>query len=392
MSVEAPKSLLPDGLRDLLPPDAAHEWASVATLMESFRREGYQRVDPPLVEFEDGLLAGPGAGTAPHTFRLMDPVSQRMMGLRADITVQVARIAVSRLSRQPRPLRLSYAGPTLRVRGTQLRPERQVTQAGCEIIGSRAAAADAEAIALAANALAALGIADLSVDIALPTLATRLFESLGLDAETRAAARDALDRRDAAAIRALGGEAARLFGALLDASGRAGPALASLQGIEGLPEDGRAEIARLADVLPRLAEAAPDLAVTVDAVERRGFEYQTGLSFTLFAKGVRGELGRGGRYLAGADTAKRAAGEPATGFTLYLDSVMRGARPPKAEARCFLPIELSATEGPRLRAAGWVTLAGLEPVADAGAEARRLGCTHYVDPAAGAGSDPQPVG
>ena len=392
MSVEAPKSLLPDGLRDVLPPDAEHEWAAVATLMDCFRREGYQRVDPPLVEFEDGLLAGPGAGTASHTFRLMDPVSQRMMGLRADITVQVARIAVSRLTRQPRPLRLSYAGPTLRVRGTQLRPERQVMQAGCEIIGSRSATADAEAIALAGNALAALGVEGLSVDIALPTLASRLIDSLGLDPETKTAARDALDRRDAAAIRALGGEAARLLGALLDASGRAGPALLALQGIEGLPDDGHAEIARLADVLPYLAEAAPGLAVTVDAVERRGFEYQTGLSFTLFAKGVRGELGRGGRYLAGADAEKKTAGEPATGFTLYLDSVMRGARAPIATARCFLPLAQAAEAGARLRAEGWVTLAGLEPVEDARAEARRLGCTHFLDPAAGAGSDPQPVG
>lgn len=389
MNVDAAKSLLPDGLRDLLPPEAEHEAWAVGALVGRFRQEGYQRVDPPLVEFEDGLLAGPGAGTAPHTFRLMDPVSQRMMGVRADITVQVARIAVSRLTRQPRPLRLCYTGPTLRVRGTQLRPERQVTQAGCEIIGSRSAAADAEAIALAANALDTIGVPDLSVDIALPTLAPRLFEGLALTAGDRAAARDALDRRDAAAIRALGGEAARLFGALLDASGRAGPALAALQAIDGLPDDGRAEIARLADVLPRLAEAAPGLAVTVDAVERRGFEYQTGLSFTLFAKGVRGELGRGGRYLAGAENG--GAGEPATGFTLYMDSVMRGARATAAEPRCFLPIELAAAAGPRLRAAGWITLAGLDPVGDARGEARRLECTHFIDPAAGAGSDPLPT-
>ena len=388
MRGDASKSLLPDGLRDALPPDAAHEAATVGGLIASFEAEGYQRVDPPLVEFEDSLLDGPGAAVAPATFRLMDPVSQRMMGVRADMTVQVARIAVSRLARQPRPLRLCYAGPTLRVRGQQLRPERQVTQAGCELIGSDAPEADAEAIALAANALAAVGLKRLSVDIALPTLAPALFKMLGMDAEMRTAARAALDRRDAVAVRELGGEAAQVLGALLDASGRAGPALTALKALN-LPPAAAQEIDRLAAVLPRLADAAPDLAVTVDAVEHRGFEYQTGLSFTLFAKGVRGELGRGGRYAAGAGADRK--GEPATGFSLYLDSVMRGAPAPDRPARCFLPSALAAAAGPRLRAAGWITLAGLDPQAEGAVadEARRLGCTHYLDPQDGADGAPR---
>ncbi len=389
MRPDASKSLLPDGLRDVLPPDAAHEAAVLQGLVDRFQAEGYRRVDPPLVEFEEGLFDGPGAATAAQTFRLMDPVSQRMMGLRADMTVQIARIAASRLGRDARPLRLCYAGPTLRVRGDQLRPERQVTQAGCEIIGSAAPGADAEAIALAANALAAAGVPDLSVDIALPTLAPRLFESLGLDAGGRRAARDALDHRDAAAIQELGGEPARLFGALLEASGRAGPALEALQALPDLPAEVTAEIERLAEVLPRLAEAAPDLAVTVDAVERRGFEYQSGLSFTLFSKHVRGELGRGGRYLAGA--AASGTGETATGFSLYLDSVMRGAPDAAPERRCFLPAGLPQAAGARLRAAGWITVAGLEPADDAAAEARRLACTHYIDPAEGDAAEPRPL-
>ena len=83
-------------------------------------RFGYQRVKPPLLEFEDSLLAGSGAAVAEQTFRLMDPDSQRMMGLRADTTPQVARIATTRLAGAPRPLRLSYAGQCLRVRGSQL--------------------------------------------------------------------------------------------------------------------------------------------------------------------------------------------------------------------------------------------------------------------------------
>src|ERR1700742_1495047 len=132
------RALLPAGLRDLLPPDAETEAASVEALMEVFAAHGYQRVKPPLLEFEDSLLAGSGAAVAEQTFRLMDPDSQRMLGLRADTTPQVARMANTRLREAPRPLRLSYAENCLRVRGTQLAPDRQVSQAGIELIGSDA--------------------------------------------------------------------------------------------------------------------------------------------------------------------------------------------------------------------------------------------------------------
>src|ERR1700694_3429060 len=138
--------LLPLGLRDLLPPDAAAEALAVGRMMAVLESHGYQRGKPPLVEFEESLLSGTGAAMAKETFRLMDPVSQRMIGLRADMTTQVARIATSRLKKAPRPLRLCYAGQVLRVKGSQLRPERQVGQVGAELIGTDSVAADLEAV------------------------------------------------------------------------------------------------------------------------------------------------------------------------------------------------------------------------------------------------------
>ena len=126
-------ALLPAGLRDLLPPDAETEASAVEALMDVFAAHGYQRVKPPLLEFEDSLLAGSGSAVAEQTFRLMDPDSQRMMGLRADTTPQVARIATTRLANAPRPLRLSYAGQCLRVRGSQIAPDRQIASGGDRI-------------------------------------------------------------------------------------------------------------------------------------------------------------------------------------------------------------------------------------------------------------------
>jgi ATP phosphoribosyltransferase regulatory subunit len=170
MDRTADAGLLPQGLRDILPPDAAFEAAVVERLLAAFAARGYDRVKPPLLEFEDGFLRSAGADVARQTFRLMDPVSHRMLALRSDITPQVARIAATRFRRAPRPLRLSYAGQVLQVSGSQLRPERQFGQAGVELIGAATPMAEAETVLLAVEALGELGLRDLAIDLNLPTL------------------------------------------------------------------------------------------------------------------------------------------------------------------------------------------------------------------------------
>lgn len=378
MTDHAEKGLLPAGLEDVLPPLAAHESAVVERLIAAFQGQGYDRVKPPLLEFEEALLAGAGAAVAGQTFRLMDPVSQRMMGLRADMTPQVARIATTRLKKAPRPLRLCYGGQVLQVRGSQLRPERQFAQAGVELIGATDATGDAEVVLLAIEALTALGVEDLSVDLNLPplvgALAGDLAGDLGLAADQVAELRLALDRKDAAAVADLAGGHAGLFQALLRAAGPVDKAMAALDKL-ALPASAAREVAHLAEVVALIRKAAPQARLTVDPVEHRGFEYQTGISFILFAKGVRGELGRGGRYEASGPNGER---ESSTGFTLFMDTVLRALPAPAPARRIFLPLGTPAEEGRRLRAEGWVTLAGLSAAEDSEAEAKRLGCGHLL--------------
>jgi ATP phosphoribosyltransferase regulatory subunit len=385
---EAPHpALLPTGMHDLLPPEAEIEAAVVAQLMATLTAYGYERVKPPLVEFEETLFSGAGAAMATSTFRMMDPVSHRMIGVRADMTPQIARIAVSRLGNAPRPLRLSYAGQVLRVGGSEIRPERQVGQVGAELIGAAAPAADVEVIAVAGEALAALGVPHLSVDITLPTLVPAIGEAYGLGGEGAAALRSALDHKDAAAAAARAGKAGKILEGLLLAAGPAAAARAALDRLD-LPVRARAERARLAVVLDGLTAVAPELKVTVDPVENRGFEYHTGISFTFFAGGSAahgpfGELGRGGRYDAGDPRAS----EPATGFTLYTDTILRALPEAPAPRRVLLSLGADRERAEALRAAGWVTVAALAPVDDWWAEARRLGCSHVLE-----GDDPVIVG
>ena len=371
------KGLLPAGLQDVLPPLAAHESAVVERLIAAFQSQGYDRVKPPLLEFEEALLTGAGAAVAGQTFRLMDPVSQRMMGLRADMTPQVARIAATRLKKAPRPLRLSYAGQVLQVRGSQLRPERQFAQAGVELIGAPEQSGDAEVILLAIEALSAVGVQDLSVDLNLPPLVGALADDLGLAAEQAAELRHALDHKDAAAVGALAGVHDTLFQALLRTAGPADKALAVLAELD-LPAAAARELRRLADVVALIQRAAPQARLTVDPVEHRGFEYQTGISFILFAKGVRGERGRGGRYEADGPDGPGGTRESSTGFTLFMDTVLRALPAPTPARRLFLATGTAPEEGRRLRDEGWVTVAGLEPEREPLAEARRLGCSHWL--------------
>lgn len=363
-------ALLPAGLRDLLPPDAETEAASVEALMDVFRAHGYQRVKPPLLEFEDSLLSGSGAAVADQTFRLMDPDSQRMMGLRADTTPQVARIATTRLGSAPRPLRLSYAGQCLRVRGSQLAPDRQIAQAGIELIGPDSPEADAETVLVAAEALAAVGLTRVSFDLTLPTLTVILMDEAGITGTARSTLARALDRKDAAAVTREGGTLAPVLTRLLLAAGGADGALDALAQAT-LSPPARALAERLRATVMAIRAQAPELRLTIDPVEFRGFKYETGVSVTVFAPGRHEELGRGGRYLCGAD-------EPATGLTLYPDAILRVAPRREPRPRIYIPHGADRADATALRARGFATVAGLVPVADSAADAVRLGCTHIL--------------
>jgi ATP phosphoribosyltransferase regulatory subunit len=372
MSDDLPNNpaLLPAGLRDLLPPAAETEASAVEALMEVFAGHGYQRVKPPLMEFEDSLLAGSGAAVAEQTFRLMDPVSQRMMGLRADTTPQVARIATARLAHAPRPLRLSYAGQCLRVRGTQLAPDRQIAQAGIELIGCDNPAADAEIVLVGAEALASVGLTRTSFDLTLPTLVPMLLDDAGFAGADRTALARALDRKDAASVARLGGGLAPILTDLLLAAGPADRALPALVAAR-LPQAARDLANRLADAVAAIRARAPLLRLTIDPVEFRGFRYETGVSVTIYAPGRHEELGRGGRYVCGD-------AEPATGLTLLPDAILRAAPAREARQRLYVPSGADPDEAARMRALGYATIVALTPDDDAVAEARRLLCSHIL--------------
>lgn len=361
-------ALLPNGLRDTLPPDAAFETYVIERLMAGFSAHGYDPVKPPLIEFEESLLEGPGDAVASQMFRLMDPVSRRMMAVRSDITPQVARIATTRLAKAPRPLRLSYAGTVLQVQGTSLSPDREIVQAGVELIGSAELTADAEVILVAARALRGAGVRNPSFDLGAPALVPFVCAGLDMDKKATAKARAALDRKDLDGLTALGDDQRSILEALLEAAGRADTALAKLEALN-LPDPAAELVAALGEVIGHVRAADSKLMLTVDPVEFRGLGYQTGISFTIFARGVRGELGRGGRY-------PLTTGETATGATLFVAPLLRAAERPEAAPCVYVPVEAGEEVSAKLRSEGWRTVAALELDGDVEAAAQRMGCSH----------------
>lgn len=367
LTEEPGTALLPSGFIDLLQHEAEAEARGIEAVMDVFAGHGYERVRPPLLEFETSLLHGAGQALEEQTFRLMDPESRRMMALRPDMTTQIARIAATRLAGSPRPLRLSYAGSCILV-GTQGREtERQISQAGIELIGIDSIEADTEIVLIAAEALRTLGIESFSFDLSCPALVQGVVDLSGYTGARRAQLVHALDRKDMAAVAELGGPVAAILTALVEACGPADTALPILEGLS-LPPRIREIADRLIAVVRALGDRDPSLRLTVDPVEFRGWQYHTGVCMTVFAVGQREELGRGGRYLAQGD-------EPACGLTFRPEILLRAARPITLKPRVYIAAEVADAAGPaRLRRDGYATVAGLAPVDDLAAEARRLKC------------------
>lgn len=373
-------SLLPNGLEDLLPPYAGQEADLSYRLINDFAKFGYRRVKTPLAEFEESLLGGaPWSKLAHKTFRVMDPVSKRMMGVRSDTTPQIGRIALSRLKSVTRPLRLSYCADILRAQGSHLRPERQYCQVGCELIGFENVDADVEIILIAVHSLIDIGVDGVSVDLCLPSLVDAVFAYYNVSKSERVVYRTALEHRDRDSLQGAGCEVAQVLCVLIDAIGRAerGFDLLAKAGLPDVVLDMLDELKlRYASFMKGVEELSlKNVSVTLDLVEKRGFEYQKGIGFALFAKGVRGELGRGGRY----DVSSGDEQETAVGFTLYMDSIRRAV---SAEDVCvpyiYVATDVSWSDVLGLQDQGYRVIRGVS--SNNRDEIVALGCSHqYKD-------------
>jgi ATP phosphoribosyltransferase regulatory subunit len=356
--------LLPEGLRDRLPPEAEAASRLMHRVIVAIGRHGYERVMPPLAEFEESLVGRLKSSRAQDLLRIVDPVSQRMLALRPDITAQIGRIAATRLGHAPRPLRLAYGGPVIKLRATQLRPERELMQAGAELVGNDGVAAVTEILHVALDALKAAGVKDITVDLTLPDLVDTLASgAMPVDRARIGEVRALLDAKDAGGLAAAGAEA---YLPLLSAAGPIEGALAKLRALDRAQALG----SRLAGIEAIAAAIGDGVALTLDPTERHGFEYQSWIGFSLFGGGLSGEIGRGGSYTVLHPDGSE---EPAVGFSLYIDPLVDAGLGVEPAKRLFLPLGHDAAAAAKLRSEGWTTVAALSE------QDKPNNCTHILE-------------
>ena len=311
-SLSNQKGLLPAGLSDILYPNAHIQSKIIENLLDIFSSYGYLRVKPPLVEYEETLLSdGPGEVLKDSTFRVMDPLSQKMLALRADVTAQISRIASTRLSHLSRPLRLSYSGDVLRVKGDSFNMERQKTQVGAELIGPKSEVIDAEIMLVCVKALKSINIDNLTIDINLPFL--RKYLLTGISPSLKHSINQYIDNKDKQSLKKLKFENLNIISELMDVFGDHLNVIKYLQELKskGILVD---IIDHYLTVIDIVRKNDKSIKLSIDPLENRGFKYHTGITFTIFSDKLKGEIAKGGSY-------NISTGETATGCTIYTEKV-----------------------------------------------------------------------
>ncbi len=327
--------LLPDGIDELLPEQAAELEALRRRLLDTCAGWGYRLVVPPFLEYLDSLLTGTGKDLEHQTFQLTDQLSGRQLGIRADITPQAARIDAHQLQQQG-PTRLCYIGSVLRTRPDGFSASRSPLQIGAELYGHAGIESDAEILRLMMETLRIAGLEEVFLDLGHVGIYRALAEQAGLDAAQEAALFEALQRKahpeitELVAGFGLSPEYEQMFNALADLNGGREVLARARRELAAAPATVAAAIDYLDALGEELASCLPRVPVHYDLAELRAYHYQTGVVFAAFVAGQGNEVARGGRYDQIGEKFGRA--RPATGFSADLKALMALGRREHAQA------------------------------------------------------------
>lgn len=318
--------MLPDGMEEALPPVSWQLEDLRRKLLDHYRAARYELIFPPMIEHLDALLTGAGSDLEQQIFKFTDPASGRLLGLRADMTPQAARIAARRYADQD-SVRLCYLGTVLRTSPDSQGGPRSPRQVGCELFGEPGIEADLEILRLMLDTIQLAGVANVHLDLGHVGIYRALASKLALDEDEQATLFDILQRKSHPDLAEFAASSQRLnglaptFSALIDLNGDVSVLKRARHALVGA-DDG------LADALATLQKAAsalqaqfPTVPVHVDLAELRGLQYHTGLVFAAFVPGHGREIARGGRYDGVGHEFGRP--RPATGFSADMNELIR---------------------------------------------------------------------
>ncbi len=375
--------LLPEGIDELLPDQAAQLEALRRKLLDQFQCWGYRLVVTPFIEYLDSLLTGAGKDLDLQTFKITDQISGRLMGIRADITPQAARIDAHQLCCDE-PNRLCYIGNVFRTRSDGFSSSRNPLQIGAELYGHEGVESDIEILCLMMATLDAAGVQNVSLDLGHVGIFRGLARQAELDAVQERCLFAALQRKAVPEIQALAADfeldepMAEMFIQLAALNGQKDILDKAQQVLSPASAEVHAALQALADAGTLLEDCMPDQAVHYDLAELRAYQYQTGLVFAAFVPGWGKEIARGGRYDHIGEKFGRA--RPATGFSADIKTLMRFGRPPVINNEVIhapwsaADAQLAATVA-ELRSAGRIVVKALPGQQG---DARSMGCSHEL--------------
>jgi len=329
--------VLPDHIADVLPSEARHIEEIRRLYLDTARRFGYELVMPPLLEYIESLLSGTGRTLNLQTFKLVDQLSGRTLGLRADTTPQVARIDAHLLNRVG-VTRLCYCGPVLHTRPDRPFATREPLQFGAEIYGHAGLEADLEVIELALTTLDAVALKNVSLDLSDARIVPALLSGVSISSDARDALHQALASKDLTSIQDLAKELpSNIQKALVELVQMYGDISVLSQAEKTF--SAWPTIVQSIQELRHIAQAFKHVHITFDLADLRGYGYYSGVRFAMFVAGTNDALVRGGRYdEVGAVFGRK---RPAVGFSLDLKELISAvpAQPLKAAIRAPWGVE-----------------------------------------------------
>jgi ATP phosphoribosyltransferase regulatory subunit len=347
--------LLPEGIEETLPDDAKHLENLRRRLLDLFGCWGYDLVIPPFIDYLDSLLIGSGHDLELQTFKLTDQLSGEMLGVRADMTPQVARIDAHHL-KHDWPTRLCYVGTILHTRGDALEKTRSPMQIGAELYGHPGIESDIEIIRLMLEMLAQAGLLNVHLDLGHVGIYRALAEQAGLSASQEGELFDVLQRKAKPELQelmdsyAIPIEHKTNLIKLLELNGGVEVIDDAVTLFANTNNQVKQALAELKAIAHQLASRFPSLPISCDLAELRGYHYHTGIVFSAFVPTIGKEIARGGRYDNIGGVFGRA--RPATGFSAdlkLLSSLNKQLYQQKKKALIFAPYLNDAALNQKIR-------------------------------------------
>ena len=348
------KKTLPTGFRDILTNEANLQLNYAQKLIKSFNQWGYNLIEPPLIEYEETLLDIKNDKLSNKTFTFQDPLTKETLSLRPDITIQLARIAWDRLSDYPKPLRLCYYGDVFRADKPKLSDDRQFKQAGVELIGSKSIFADIEIILLSLESLAQIGFKKISLDLNIPIIIEKIFDDYNIDKNKKNELKKLIAKKDIKTLLHFNKNLYKLLTQLIDASGPLKSNIKKIKKID-LGSNAKKVIQNFINISNILLKQSQKYNLSIDLLEQRGFEYHSGVTFSIFCINSKKEVCRGGRYLT-------SEGEDAVGSTFFLNQFFQFNKEVKEKKnKILIPFgNLLDKTISTLRKKGWITIQNID--------------------------------